>query len=667
MTIPSPVVELEDAIGTQLLLAQLGGDGRPIVANRYEVLELRGRGASGLVCRAEDAKLHRIVALKLYPPLDNPAIEREALREAQALARLEHPNIVGVYDYDQGTLEAGSARQRCMFVSMEFIEGRNLRAWTAEQSPAKAELLRVLLEAGAGLAGAHAAGLIHRDFKPENVMIDESGGVRVVDFGLARSQGVEAEDEAAPRAAMSQPDLVSRRLTRAGLAPGTPQYMAPEALRGQASALSDQFALATTIWEALTGGLPGEGADNDEVKLRASLRATLERALSPDPGERFPDIEAFLTKLRWESGRPRRWFLGSAVACIAGVLTLGAYAFRAQTLEAAAEVSAAAQSAEEARPKTPLEESCAEIEGKWMYDTVVVWANDSARWHGATGHYELVLEPLDGCSLNAMLRKTGDGPRRYAKDLVREGSRGMQLMQTKRGLESSATFQIASDKRGKLLITFNYVFKDGELIGDYQYTGTTGAIWRGFLAGGRSEPKESLRPDLSQASCTSQCRMRCATEASRASCVSERCVDEEADVHECGRPSADTVPPPLTTELIGTSLGELRAELGTKKSKKARRWCTKAAETLVGSWELSAPTWTRTLEVRADGCELEIDAKVADGFMRQHMDGLTTSVGGWVMHDPGGSSPRWALIGWDPAFGVSREGEPLVAHRAPAQ
>jgi serine/threonine protein kinase len=219
------VVQLEDAIGCQLMLAQLGSGDAPMVADRYEVLALHGRGASGLVCRARDLRLHRQVALKLYPLLDDVRLARETLREAQALARLEHANVVRVHDHDQGAVVAGEARLQCLFVSMEFIEGRNLRAWLVESRRSQKEILRVLIAAGDGLCAAHRAGLIHRDFKPENVMIDVHDQVRVVDFGLACRPETQTISTAAGMGAA--PDVLSSRLTRPGVTPGTPEYMAP--------------------------------------------------------------------------------------------------------------------------------------------------------------------------------------------------------------------------------------------------------------------------------------------------------------------------------------------------------------------------------------------------------------------------------------------------------
>jgi tRNA A-37 threonylcarbamoyl transferase component Bud32 len=661
-----PVVELENAIGAQLLLAQFSSGPAPIVARRYEILELRGRGASGLVCRARDTKLHRIVALKLYPRSDDPTLERETLREAQALARLEHPNVVRIHDHDRGVIEAGDVRLPCLFVSMEFIEGRHLKAWLAESRRSRNEILRALVAAGNGLAAAHHAGLIHRDFKPENVMIDVDGQVRVVDFGLARSQSLEASDDGAMVDPRASPDLVSQRITRAGVAPGTPEYMAPEALGGRASASSDQFSFAMSAWESLTGHLPTDRfGETDESasgsdsggRLPPRARAALERALAFEPDRRYAELDQLLEELRRVMQRGRTAAIVGVATFAISMLVLGGWAFRADTLEEAAAVSA---SRADEDPRVPSnggtgDAQCSDLVGLWHYDTVVVWASDSVRWYGATGHYELQLEQLGGCSMNAALEKVGDGPRRYAKNLVREGARGVRIEQTARGLEFSARLSIASDKFGKLTYAFNYVFADDQVSGDFEYLGEDGVIWRGILQGGRTVPGDALQPDVRQGSCVSQCRIRCPSESSRDACIASRCLSE-SDVLECGRPGVDETSPPLTLELVGASVTQLRNELSDET---ARKWCSKAAEAVRGRWQLSSPTWTRELDVRATNCDLTI----VDPTSGERLSGLTTSTGAWVIHEPGRNEIRWALVGWDPAFGSARGGTPLSAHR----
>lgn len=642
-----PIVALEDAVGSQLLLADFGAT-RPTVAQRYEILELRGRGASGLVCRAKDTRLHREIALKIYPPIADPVLEQATLREAQSLARLEHPNVVRVHDHDRGVLEAGDTRLECLFVSMAFIEGESLRAWLAK-GQTRSEILRVLMAAGDGLSAAHHAGLIHRDFKPENVMIDEQGGVRVVDFGLARGELGQVQAPSPSRPVESAPDLVSNRITRVGVSPGTPEYMAPEALRGVASPRSDQFSFAATAWEALTGRLPPRDLEADPpAPITAALVRTLRRGLDPEPARRFPTVTALVNELQKVNTRWRRILLGVGV----GVgMTLVVAAFwgvqettRAKTLQ---EVGAPS------RIPTPAE--CAEIAGLWKHDNIVVWANDSVRWHGATGHYELMLEQLEGCSMNATLRKTGDGPRRYAENLVRHGSSGVRVERTEHGLEVSTQFQIASDQHGKQDYTYHYVFEDGELRGDYEYHGAKGIVWRGIIRGGRGAPPSDLRPDLSWAPCSSQCRVRCPTPETASDCVEKRCNVKGVQVRDCGAPPTDMTIPPLTAEIAQTSVSEIEAR---RRDSKGQKWCRKGADAIAGRWRLSGAIGNRELEIVADSCDLTVRVAETGSLLR----GMTTEHGAWVVLDANGEV-QWTLVGWDPAFGVDRSNHPLAAHK----
>ncbi|KIG14688.1 Serine/threonine kinase PKN8 [Enhygromyxa salina] len=640
-------------------MAQFGAGPAPVVTHRYQILDLRGRGANGVVCRARDTKLNRIVALKLYPRFDDESIELETLREAQALAQLEHPNVVRIYDHDRGTVEAGEARLACLFVSMEFIDGRHLKAWLAESERSRADVLRALVAAGDGLAAAHEAGLIHRDFKPENVMIDNSDRVRVVDFGLARGLSVENSEDGR-RVGRAHQVMVSARFTRPGLAPGTPEYMAPEALDGHASASSDQFSFATAAWESLTGHLPSEndaaseslGRGDPASQLPTRLRSALQRGLALTPEGRYAELGELLDELRGVERQKRTYLVGAALVSFVAILVGAGWALGARVPEPAA---TPVETASVASP--PAVDKCANLVGTWHYDTVVIWASDSVRWHGATGHYELEIEQLDGCAMNASLRKTGDGPRHYAKNLVREGARGVRVVRTSNGHEFSSEFVIASEKHGKITYAFNYVFADDQVSGDYQYLGADNVVWTGILRGGRTPPTTELSPDLRQASCTSQCRVRCPSPNSSDDCIERRCTSERVDVPDCGPPPADQTVPPLARELVRASLDSLRTAVD--EDDKGRRWCTKAAETLPGHWMLWTGATVTELDVRVSDCELEL----VDRRTGERMHGQTTSVGAWVVAEPNSDWVRWALVGWDPAFGVGATGIPLVAHR----
>lgn len=299
---------------------------------KHVVSSLIGRGAMGVVYAAEDPELGRRVALKLIRPGAGPDAAERALREAQSLARLAHPNVVAIY-------EVGRALG-ALYFAMELVSGKTLRAWLSEPGRSARETLDVLLQAGEGLRAAHSAGIVHRDFKPDNVMVGDDGRVRVTDFGLARLSGASY---------VSAPDLatqpVSTLVTRTGKLVGTPAYMAPELLAGgEATELSDQFAYGVTLYEALAGARPFTGSSIAELAqsvargasaepLRASpgpLRAAVLRALRERPEDRYPSLEALLRDVA-RFGRPRRrWPLAvglgaplAAAAVVAGVWIAG--------------------------------------------------------------------------------------------------------------------------------------------------------------------------------------------------------------------------------------------------------------------------------------------------------------------------------------------------------
>jgi serine/threonine protein kinase len=272
-------------------------DGR---VGRYVVRHPIGEGGMGVVYAAHDPDLGREVALKLLHP--TVAAER-LIREAQALARLSHPNVVTVY-------EVGEDRGR-VFLAMERVRGITLRAWLAEPRPWRA-IVAAFLEAGRGLEAAHQAGLVHRDFKPANVLRGDDGRVRVVDFGLALPLATGAGAGAA----------APLRCTQTGARLGTPAYMAPEQHRGdQATARSDQYAFAVALWEALHGEHPFGGESWDELadragagrlrpprrRLPAPLQRGLERALRADAAERFPTITDLLALLEASRAPRRLW------------------------------------------------------------------------------------------------------------------------------------------------------------------------------------------------------------------------------------------------------------------------------------------------------------------------------------------------------------------------
>ena len=245
-------------------------------AGRYVLLSTIGAGGMGVVHAAFDRELDRKVALKFLAAGggEEPARARARLqREAQALAKLTHPNVITVHDV--GLLDGE------VFVAMELVVGRTLRAW-AEGAPRRlAEILAVLRQAGEGLAAAHAAGLVHRDFKPENVLVGDDGRVRVTDFGLARAPtpGPDGVEPHLPPAAGP--------LTRTGVRAGTPAYMAPEQQSGGATdARSDVYSYCVTLHEAVTGVRPAEPVPARR-RMPAWLERIVARGLHEDPGPRW--------------------------------------------------------------------------------------------------------------------------------------------------------------------------------------------------------------------------------------------------------------------------------------------------------------------------------------------------------------------------------------------
>ncbi|HYO70315.1 MAG TPA: serine/threonine-protein kinase [Archangium sp.] len=213
---------------------------RGALVGRYMVLEKLGAGGMGVVYAAYDPELDRKLALKLLHPGSDP-VEKSGgqarlMREAQAMARLAHPNVISLFD-----VGVWSGR---VFIAMELVEGPSLRDWLKQASHSWREVVEVFIAAGRGLAAAHAAGLVHRDFKPDNVLLGREGRVRVLDFGLARPASATEESLAMPaELPLSErgSSPLDTPLTRVGLVIGTPAYMAPELYSGGVfDARSDQ-------------------------------------------------------------------------------------------------------------------------------------------------------------------------------------------------------------------------------------------------------------------------------------------------------------------------------------------------------------------------------------------------------------------------------------------
>ena len=288
--------DLEAARVHAEVAAQLFGGAKQIVkVGRYKVLGRIGTGATGVVYQCEDEQLHRMVAVKLLDKSVSGTDEhRERLiREARAMAQLSHPNVGVVH-------EVGTHDDQ-MFIAMELLEGGTLREWVGGNDGGGRSLqekIAMLMQAGQGLAAAHAQGLFHRDFKPDNVLIGADGRARIVDFGLVRK---------------GDPKTHDIQITAKGAAVGTPAYMAPEQTQGvPADALSDQFGFAVTCFETLYGARPHVASTLPDLLVAiqtgtvtmpagaspiAAVHPILMRAMATDPRARFPHMPALLEAL----------------------------------------------------------------------------------------------------------------------------------------------------------------------------------------------------------------------------------------------------------------------------------------------------------------------------------------------------------------------------------
>lgn len=299
---------------------------------RYRITGRLGAGGMGVVYRGHDPELSRDVAIKLlHPQAARSEAARERLRqEARALAELSHPNVVQVYDV--GTDGAS------IYIGMELVPGIDLREWLEQAPRPWREVLQIFCTAGLGLVAAHDRGLVHRDFKPSNVLVGDDGRPRVVDFGLAFMS--EATTTLSGQASTTS-GRRSGMLTETGVALGTPAYMAPEQHLGEvADARSDQYAFCLSLYEGFFAERPYAGTTLKELagaKVRNELRElprhhpvprrvvkVLLRGLQPDRKHRWESMTALLTALE-RAARPlggRLAFPGLALGAVGGSLAV---------------------------------------------------------------------------------------------------------------------------------------------------------------------------------------------------------------------------------------------------------------------------------------------------------------------------------------------------------
>lgn len=323
--------DADDDLEGLLQLAELqqrfaGATRQPVAFRSWDVETRIGKGGMGIVYLARHRDLQRQVALKILTERrgdDSACLSTRLAREAQALARVRHPNVVQIHSVD--VLGARPV------IEMEYVDGPTMRSWIADESPPWRQIVACYADAGEGLAAIHAAGLVHRDIKPDNLLLDADGKVKVADLGLAMARQDPLDGGGSP-----PPDgsALRSRVTAEGAVVGTHGYMAPEVVvTGTTTAASDQFALASSLFEALCGTLPFQGETPGEVadamrkgqlarstpkrRLPRWLLRVLRRGLSFERGDRYPSMAALVTALR--SGLRRRivW-LGTISTIVVG-------------------------------------------------------------------------------------------------------------------------------------------------------------------------------------------------------------------------------------------------------------------------------------------------------------------------------------------------------------
>jgi len=319
------LAHIDSCAACRALIADVARDGaeaplpRGAIVGRYVVVDLIGAGAMGVVYAAWDPQLQRRVALKLLRPDRDDGRGPKLLREAQAMAKLQHPHVVAVHD-------VGAVDER-VFVAMELVEGDTLAGWLNARPRTWREIVAIFAQIGEGLAAAHDAGLVHRDFKPDNVLVGGDGRARVGDFGLAYAAHRTLGDATGPVGTLTQTHALV----------GTPAYMAPEQLAGEAAdARSDQFGYCTALFEALYGVRPFPAGELGELRaaiaagpkppasarVPARVKRIVLRGLDVDPAKRFPSMRALVGEL---AHAPRTRI--AAVATLAAAAAIAATGF----------------------------------------------------------------------------------------------------------------------------------------------------------------------------------------------------------------------------------------------------------------------------------------------------------------------------------------------------
>lgn len=665
------VRDLESRLRRALLIARLGGERLVSRDGRLEILRPLGHGASGIVCEALDRKLGRKVALKLYPGIAEDRLAAAVRTEAQTLAALRHRNIVVVHDFDADEFRPGEIR--CFLVVMELLSGTTLRHWMAEPHPIS-DIVDVFCRAGDGLAAAHAREIVHRDFKPENVMLDADGEPRLVDFGLALLDVPTPEH-------LDNKDPEQRAIV------GTLAYMAPEALRGRAEARSDQFSFAAALWEALLGEFPYPIDDLDPARrvvsasprsdrLPAQLVDCLRRALSSEPTRRFPRMADLIASLRQIQGELRTASPSVSVPAISASINLSSDANRSAATTSAPTVarrswvwlafpavgaasvagvlySAGFWDSEEPAPVDEIAEESTPPETPqpapplpppvltfvcptdaahtWLFHTAAQWANQRTLLD-KVGKYDLTLALTDRttCRFTATLLKYGPNER-VSSD------RHIVTLAPHPPFTATTRQEFTLDG---YTYDFTFFFDGAQLRGDFRAKGTAD-LFLGILQGGPTEA-DRKRPRLDGQPCAVQCGVRCLGEQAIDRCR-ELCAADRAAAPVCAAPDP-------STRLVLPAWDKSSYECSTDMN----RWfdATWVMQTRDNRGDLEAHRY----EVRLDSeaCHFEVASAQKDGAPWPVTGrGKITSDRRWQLELEGeGFSSIWTLAGWDPVFGT---------------
>ncbi|HMG56736.1 MAG TPA: protein kinase [Kofleriaceae bacterium] len=509
--------ETEQQQTPALPLGRLGGDDELLpmtLMDRYQIERRLGAGAMGVVYAARDIHLRRAVAIKVVGPrIDTGSGQGRLVREAQAMAKLRHPNLATVHDI-------GVSKDR-LFVVMELVDGGTVADWLRAEPRSWRAILAVYLQAARGLAAAHAAGFVHRDFKPENVLYGKDGVARVSDFGVARVLG--QPEHADPAEGVAE----QATATRAGGVVGTPGYIAPEILRHEpVDQRADQFSFCVAVYAALYGERPFEPLEGSSRiaetlgRLRTPragivprwLQGIISRGLAADRRDRWPTIDALTSAIERRLGRRRR------------VLVLAGFAVMVHVL--AASVVGIAMRATPAPPTPPPPDWSPVLAGGgkdspppapaasaelspalaplawWLGDWDASDGTGSEHWIAAAGAIYGVA--LHGDTFEVLVIDDGDGPGRYygvpRLFVMPSGARSVELRRSTIG-DGTATF--ASDEHDfPTTITYERAADGAGLAARLGGAGKLSSFR--FKRGTRSPAPELETADLAFAAATAQ-------------------------------------------------------------------------------------------------------------------------------------------------------------------